>query len=324
MQQDELTELRRDERFTVIACDIQRDPLRRVDRAFKAFFRRVKAGQTPGFPRFRAGSRYDSFGFSLPRVNGGKLNVPNLGRVKLRGGREVDGHAKFCTVKRDGRRWTVSIVSDIGPAPEKKPVSYAIGVDVGLTTLATLSDGSQIENPRWTKQHEDRIAAASRFLARKQKRSKNRLKARESLRRAHQYAANSRKNYLHHVSKWLVAHYDLIAYEKLNVKGMVQSNLGKSIMDAAWSILLFQMCYKAESAGVHVVAVNPRGTSQKCSGCGENVPKKLWQRTHDCPNCGLVLGRDLNAAVNILTLGMSAAGASHQNLYMAPVRESCI
>ena len=324
MQQDELTELRRDERFTVVACDIQRDPLRRVDRAFKAFFRRVKAGQKPGFPRYRSHLRYESFGFSLPSVRGNYLNVPNVGGIKARGGREIAGKAKCCTVKRDGKRWTASVVCDIGPAPEKRIITNAVGIDIGFTTLVTLSDGTEIENPNWTRRHEDQIASANRVLARKQKRSKNRTRARQALGRAHQRAANARRNYLHHVSKWLVANYDLIAYEALNVKGMAQGNLAKSIMDAAWTILLLQVRYKAESAGVYASAVNPRGTSQICSGCGQNVAKKLAQRTHDCPYCGLVLGRDHNRGRNILALGISAAGVSPQNLHMTQVRELCI
>jgi putative transposase len=308
MQQNELTELRQDGRFAVVACDIQRDPLRRVDRAFKAFFRRCKAGQKPGFPRFRSHLRYESFGFSLPSLRGNHLHVPIVGRLKVRGGRGIAGKAKCCTIKRDGKRRTASIVCDIGPAPEKRTVTNAVGIDVGLTTLATLSDGTEIANPRWTRQDEERIAHANQVLARKQKRSKNRIRARQVLGRAHQRAANARRNYLHHVSKWLVANYDLIAHEALNIKGMAQGNLAKSIMDAAWSILLGQLTYKAEQAGVWVVPVNPRGTSQICSGCGENVPKTLSQRVHSCPHCGLVLGRDHNAGRNILALGMSAAG----------------
>lgn len=304
----ELTELRKEPQFATIAADIQREPLRRVDRAFKAFFRRVKAGQKAGYPRFRSCDRYDSFAWHAPRVDASGLLVPNLGRIRFKTSRAPTGILKMATIVRCGEKWMARIVCDIGPAPEKRTVTTAVGIDVGLTTLATLSDGTEIENPRWTKQYEDRIAAANRVLARKQKRSKNRVRARQALSRAHQRAANARRNYLHHVSKWLVGRYDLIAYEALNVKGMAQGNLAKSIMDAAWGILLFQVRYKAESAGVYAIAVNPRGTSQLCSGCGENVPKKLSQRVHDCPRCGLVLGRDHNAGRNILALGMSAAG----------------
>jgi len=319
MQQDELTELRKDKQFTVIACDIQRDPLRRVDRAFKAFFRRCQSGQVPGFPRFRSSQRYDSFGFSLPAVRENTLNVPNIGRIRLHGGRAVAGKPKFCTMKRDGKGWTASIVADIGAAPEKRPVSRAIGIDVGLTALATLSDGTEIENPHWIRQHEDRIAAANRVLARKQKRSKNRIRAREALRRAHQRATNARTNYLHHISKWLVAHYDLVAYEDLKIRNMVRSNLAKGILDAAWGQLIWQTKYKAESAGAWAVPVRPHGTTVRCSRCGTNVPKTLAERRHECPHCGLSLGRDQNAALNILALGIRAAGASPQNVPMTRV-----
>ena len=315
MQQDELTELRKDERFTVIACDIQRDALRRIDRAFQSFFRRVKAGQAPGFPRFRSPQRYDSFGFSLPVVSENRLRIPNVGRVRLRGGREVAGRAKFCTVKRDGKRWQASVVTDIGLAPEKRAVGSAIGIDVGLATLAALSDGTKIENPRWAQRYEDRIAATGRILARKQKRSRNRLRARQALRRAHQRAANARTNYLHHISKWLVSRYDLIAYEDLKIRNMARSKLAKGILDAAWGQLIYQLKYKAESAGAWAVPVRPHGTTVRCSCCGADVPKTLKERTHNCPQCGLSLGRDHNAARNILALGMSAAGASPQNVH---------
>ena len=304
--------------------DIQREPLRRVERAFQGFFRRVKAGHKPGYPRFRARDRYTSFAWHSPRLEGDSLLVPNLGRVRFKASQELGGKAKMATVVRRSNKWFGRIVCDIGPAPEKRSVTTAVGIDLGLTSLAVLSDGTQVYNSRWTKQHEDRIAAANRALAHKQRRSKNRIRAREALRRAHERAANARKNYLHHVSKWLVANYDLIAHEKLGIQDMAQLGHAKSIMDAAWGILLFQLGYKAESAGVHLVAVNPRGTSQICSGCGEKVPKKLWQRTHDCPKCGLSLPRDLNAALNIKALGMSAAGASLQNLSVAQSRESCV
>lgn len=323
-QQKELTELRKDPAFQWMACDIQRDPLRRVDRAFKAFYRRCKTpGQKPGFPRYRSRDRYDSFGFGLPVVRERSIKIPNVGDIRARGGRPIQGRAKCCTVKRDGKRWTASVVCDIGPAPERCAVSTAVGIDVGLTTLATLSDGTEIQNPRWTRQHEDRIAAANRSLATKTRGSHNRLRAREALRRAHQRAASARLNYIHHVSKWLVENYDLIAHEDLKIQDMSQGRLAKSIMDAAWAILLYQLRYKAESAGTHVIAVNPHGTSQRCSGCGETVKKTLWQRTHSCPHCGLELGRDHNAALNVKRLGMSLAGLCPSESIQR-LGESCI
>lgn len=189
-QQDQLTALRSDGSYDWLACDVMRDPLRRVDRAFMAFFRRCKAGQKPGHPRFRSRNRYSSFTFTdRPLVGERFVRVPKIGNIRMRGGRSIHGKPKICTVKRNGKTWTASIVCDIGLPPEKSAVSRAVGIDVGLTSLITLSDGASVENPRWTRKHEARIAAASRRLAKKQRRSKNRIRAREALRRAHQRAA---------------------------------------------------------------------------------------------------------------------------------------
>jgi len=304
----ELTQLRKDPHFAKIAVDIQREPLRRLDRAFRAFFRRLRAGEKPGFPRFRASARYDSFLFHLPDIRENKIRVPNVGWFNFKASQPLSGVTRTATVKRCGKRWIVRVVCDIGPAPEKRTVSNAVGIDLGLKAFLTLSDGRSVDNPRWTRKHERRIAEASRSLSRKQRRSNNRIRAREVLRRAHQRAADARRNFTHHVSKWLIANFDLIAFEKLNIKGMVKGRMAKSIQDAAWAQLLYQAGYKAEGAGVHFIAVNPRGTSIRCSGCGEPVPKTLSDRQHICGACGLSLDRDHNAALNILALGNSAAG----------------
>lgn len=318
MQQDELTSLRADGSYDWLACDIMRDPLRRVDHAFKAFFRRCKSGDKPGFPRFRSRRRYDSFSFTASTVREKSIRIPNLGDMRIRGGRPISGKPKLVTVKREGKRWNARIVCDLGPAPEKRVVFSAIGVDLGVSTFVTLSNGCQIENPRWTAQAQNKITAASRRLALKKKGSANRLKAKEMLRRAHQSAANQRLNYCHHVSKWLIDRYDLIAHEDLKIVNMTRSakgtveqpgknvaqkaGLNRSILDAAWGTLLHQLAYKAEYAGRTVVKVNPRGTSQRCSRCGETVSKTLAERRHICA-CGADLDRDHNAALNILRLG---------------------
>lgn len=319
----EITELRKDPRFAKIAVDIQREPLRRLDRAFKAFFRRCKAGEKPGFPRFRSWRRYDSFLFSLPRILDGKVRIPNLGWFKFKSHRAIEGTAKTATVKRVGDKWTVRVVCDIGPAPEKIAVSSATGIDLGLTNFITLSDGQSVDNPRWTRKHAARIAAANQRLARKVRGSKNRLRAKEALRRAHQRAADARKNFAHHVSKWLLSGYDLIAFEKLKIANMARSasgtldqpgknvaqkcGLNKSILDAAWAQLIWQITYKAEYAGKWAIPVNPRGTSIRCSGCGVRIEKTLADRQHNCV-CGVSLDRDHNAAINIHRLGISLAG----------------
>jgi putative transposase len=235
------------------------------------------------------------------------LLIPKLGSITLKVSRDITGNPKAVCVKRLGKKWSVSVTCDIGPAPAKIPVSKAVGIDLGLASFITLSDGSEVDNPRWVRQHEDRIARANRALARKQKRSRNRIRSREVLRRPHQRAADARRNFIHHISKWLIVNYDLIAYENLNIKGMVRSNLAKSILDAAWGELVWQLSYKAESAGRWAIPVNPKGTSIRCSACGADVPKTLAMRRHEC-SCGPSLGRDHNAALNVLALGMSAAG----------------
>lgn len=324
-QQKQLTELRAGvEEYKQGPLKIQRDPLRRLDLAFQAFFRRVKGGEKPGFPRFRSCSRYDSFtvGKDGFRFENGEVSLTKLGTFHVKTGFKIKGEPLELRVKRCGEKWTAQLVCDLGEAPAKIAVSTAVGIDLGLTSLATLSDGTEIENPRWTKREEDRLAAANRDLATKKRGSNNRVKSRERLRRVHQRIAGLRSSYLTGVAKQLLQKYDLIAHEELKISNMVRSNLAKSILDAAWAQLIWRLQCEAEKAGKWIVPVNPRNTTKTCSVCGEIVLKKLSQRRHECPHCGASLGRDHNAALNVLALGMSAA--ERQKVYLAPERESSI
>lgn len=326
-QMHQLAELRGGvEEYGSFSSIIQRDPLRRLDRAFKAFFRRVRLGEKPGFPRFRSKDRYDSFSVQKDKHNftlsEGSITLPRLGTFQVKTKCKIKGNPISIIIKRCGQKWQAQVVCDLGPAPEKIAVRNAVGIDLGLTTLATLSDGTEIPNPRWTRKEEDRLAKANRNLARKVKGSKNRAKSREHLRRVHQHIAGLRSSCLTSIAKQLISEYDLIAHEKLNVRGMMQGHLAKSIMDAAWSQLVFKLNSEAECAGKWVVPVDPSGTTIKCSGCGERVPKTLKQRHHDCPKCGLSLGRDHNAALNILALGESVA--LKQNYARTSKLELCV
>ena len=308
-QQKQLVELRQHfDEYAAFSAAIQRDPLRRLDRAFKAFFRRCKSGEKPGFPRFRSRDRYDSFAVDKQNFafDSGNLRIVKLGTFRTKTGCKIKGQPLELCVKRCGAKWQAQLVCDIGPAPEKVAVRNAVGIDLGLTTLATLSDGSEILNPRWTRQEEDRLSTANRSLSTKKRGSKNRYKAKERLRRVHQRIAGLRSSYLTGAAKQLVSQYDLIAHEDLKIRNMVRSNMAKSILDAAWAQLIWRLQCEAECAGKWVIPVNPRNTTINCSGCGEKVPKTLAQRQHDCPKCGLSLGRDHNAALNILALGRSA------------------
>jgi putative transposase len=320
-QQTALAEFRqRSAAVSAFPAAIQRCPLRRVQRSFDGFFRRLKSGEKPGYPRFKAKAQYDSFDVDSQnfRVDGSVVVIRKLGGFRFKTKYKIKGAPKVLHVQRKGKHWIAGLVCDIGEAPEKVAVTSAIGIDLGLTTLATLSDGTEIANPRWTRQEEDRLAEANQDLSRRTKGSNNRKKSKERLRRVHQRIAGLRSAYTTAVAKQLFSKYDLIAYEKLAISNMVQSNLAKSINDAAWGSLIWRLQCEAESAGKWLIPVNPRNTTKTCSGCGELVPKTLAQRTHSCPACGLVLGRDHNAALNILRLGESLA--SKQNC-MLPERE---
>jgi putative transposase len=316
-QQKQLTELRGGvDEYAVFPLKVQRDPLRRLDRAFQAFFRRMKSGDRPGFPRFRSRDRYESFNVDKDNFTYGDnvLRIVKMGVFRTKTKCKIKGTPLELRVKRCGSKWQAQLVCDIGPAPDKVVVCKATGIDLGLTSLATLSNGREIKNPRWKKREEHRLSDADRNLSRKVRGSKNRQKSKEYLRRVHQRIVGLRASYLTTVAQRLVYEYDLIAHENLNVTRLVKSGFGKSILDAAWGQLIGKLNCEAEKAGKWVIPVNPRGTTQLCSGCGEKVPKKIWDRNHDCPKCGLSLGRDHNAALNILSLGVSDAERQNRML----------
>ena len=288
------------------------DVLRRVNKTFVAFFGRVRAGEKRvGYPRFRSRLRYDSltwpsWGDGCALRASGRLYLQGVGDLKLKWHRPLpaDATIKTVTAKRAAGRWYVCFSVQL-PEPEPLPVSQlAVGVDVGLTTFAVLSDGSEIANPRHFRAGERRLRLAQRKLARRKKRSRRRLKARQEVARVHSHVANQRRDFHHKTAHALVQAHGLIAVEDLNVKGLAGSILAKSVHDAGWSQFISIVADKAAEAGRTLVKVNPAGTTQACSGCGEHVPKDLKDRWHSCA-CGLSIGRDLNAALNILRLAFT-------------------
>jgi transposase, IS605 OrfB family, central region len=201
-------------------------------------------------------------------------------------------------IRKAGKWFCHLIIDDPISITSDSPRS-AVGIDVGLAKFATMSDGTTIENPRFGKKAERKLAHAHRNVSRTKKGSKNRRKMVERLQRVYLRIHNLRHNFTHQESRRTANKYGVIAVEDLNVKGMVRSRYGKSILDACWSMFTTQLTYKAEEAGGMVVRVNPAGTSQECSQCGQSIPKDLSVRVHRC-DCGCVLDRDLNAARNIL------------------------
>lgn len=297
-QLPEIKELRPE--LNGIHSQVLQDVLRRLDKAFDAFFRRVKNGEKPGFPRFRRQSGYDSFtyaqsGFAL---KDGKLRLSKIGRVKIKLHRPTPGEIKTLTITRTATgKWFACFSVEVEPDPLPM-TTKAIGIDCGLEKFATFSDGTEIANPRFFRANERALQKAQ---AKKKRRAASRI---------HERIAHRRWNFAHQLSHFLVATFGLIVFENLNIKGMVRNHyLSKSIQDAAWNQLIQFTAYKAENAGRKVLTVAPRNTSQRCSQCGKMVAKSLAERIHRCI-CGLCLDRDHNAAINILTLGLQSQGQS--------------
>lgn len=276
-----------------------------VDRLVDAtwrFIRMKREGKDCGFPRFKSFDRlkslcYPQMGF---KIVGNRLKVTPFGEIKLKLHRQIKGNVKTLTLKREpsGKWFAIFTAEDAVTSCLKGEVE--VGIDLGLSKFAVASDGLIIANPRHIKKYERKIAVLGRRLSRKKKGSRNRFKAKVKLARAYETLGNARKDFLHKTSRSLVSRYSLISLENLNIKGMVQEKFGKQINDAGWGTLASMLCYKAENAGCKIVFVNPKGTTQECSRCGTVVPKTLAVRVHNCPSCGLVLDRDLNAAYNIL------------------------
>ena len=274
----------------------------RVDLAFKAFWKRCKQGQKPGFPRFKGKGWYDSITYPQSgfRLHPDGVYLSKIDRVKIVLHRPVEGKIKTCTVKRTPTgKWYVyfsCIIETPKPLPKTNKI---VGIDLGLLTYVQCSDGSKIDKPRFFKEEQKALVKIQRRVQNKT------IRHTEAL--IHERIKNKREDFCHKSSKKLVDKYDFIAHEDLNVKSMLeQKKYSKSISDAAWSTLIQYTTAKAESAGRVVVAVDPRGTSQRCSQCGTDVPKTIEIRVHHCPHCGFKTGRDLNSALEILRLGMES------------------
>lgn len=297
--------------------------LRRLDKAFSAFFRRLKAGETPGFPRFKGRDRFNSLEFK--HGDGCKLRlkeralfyVQNVGEIKVKYNRPLPHGSEIVhvIVKRSGRKWYVCLqLALTGAYTPQRPPAPAVGIDVGLLSLLALSNGETVANPRWLRTTQSQLRVAQRRLSRRHKGSNRRRKAAAQVAALHERVANQRRDFWHKVTRRLADTYAVIAIEDLTLAFMTRNqHLALSAHDAALGEFRQLLEYKAESAGTQVVAVNPRNTSQVCSGCGAVVAKELHVRTHDCPHCGLVLDRDVNAARNILSLALERLGLSRQD-----------
>jgi putative transposase len=316
--------------YHAIHSQVLQDVLLRLKRAYDRFFQRVKAGETPGYPRFQGRTRYNSFtypqsGYSLTFDR--RLSLSKIGSIKVKLHREIEGTIKTCTIKYEAGRWYAVFSCEV-EQPEPLPVIESeVGIDLGITHFAALSDGTFIESPRYYRHAQKHLKRVQQALARKKRGSHRREKARKQVAKAHRKIANQRRDFHHKYAKQLVEEHQTIVFEELEITNLskrakpkqdvhgnylpngaaAKSGLNKSMLDAGWGHFQQIVLNKAAWAGRTVVKVSPRYTSQVCSSCGVVKKKDLSERWHSC-DCGCELDRDTNAAINILRLGRSQRG----------------
>jgi putative transposase len=275
------------------------------DKAYQAFFRRVKAGETPGYPRFKGRDRFSSFGLKEYgngwKVDGRKLHLTGVGRVSVRWHRPIEGTPTTLRVIHKAGQWFVAIVCEVPDSEPLPKLEHQIGIDVGISALLTTSEGEKVENPRWYREAQVELRCRQRKLARAKKGGQKRLKAKRRVQRWHEHVANQRRDFAHKLSTTLVQHYDLIALEDLRIKNLVRNHhLSKSILDAGWGLFRQLLTGKAACASREVAFVDPAYTSKTCSCCGAIFEGlTLADRWVECA-CGLSMDRDVNAAINVL------------------------
>ena len=301
-----------------------------LDKAFQAFFRRVKAGENPGYPRFKTRNRFPGFGFKEygngfkvgPRQDAGegrRLYLSGIGRIAVRWHRGIEGTIKTARVFCRAGKWFVAFACEV-EKPEPLPeIGESIGIDLGLLRLATLSNGEKKENPRRYRKILRELRVLQRKIARCMPGGRNRRRLILRLQRLMVHVANARKDFLNKFVHELIERFDRIVLEDLRVPAMVPGRFAMSILDAGWSYLVSHLAHKAESAGREVVKVDPAYTSKTCSGCGARFEHlSLWDRWVEC-DCGVSLDRDHNAAIVVFQRGRNGPfGAKLANGWVCP------
>ncbi len=309
--------------YNDIYSQVLQDVLLRLKRAFDNFFRRVNEGETPGYPRFQGRNRYDSFTYPQSGIalEEKKITLSKIGTLRVKVHRKVEGTIKTCTMKHEAGQWYVILSCEM-KQPEPLPVSHEdVGIDLGITHFAALSNGEFLESPRHYRKAEKKLKKLQEALSRKKRGSHRRARAVKAVAKAHRKVRNQRRDFAHKATRKLVNRYQVIVLEELQTKNLVKrpkpkqdeetghylpngaaakGGLNKSISDAGWGMFTEMLQVKAASAGRVVAFVNPKYTSQICSKCGVISPKTLEERWYSCA-CGCELDRDTNAAKNVLT-----------------------
>ncbi|MEV6293827.1 transposase [Streptomyces sp. NPDC051896] len=321
----------------------QQATLRRLDKAFAAFFRRIKAGQTPGYPRFRSGKRFDTVDFpkdgdgcrwdSTPHDPVTRVRLQGVGHVKVHRHRRVVGKVKTISVKREGHRWYVILTAEQA-APEPLPATGSVvGIDMGISHFLADSGGKFVPNPRHGAQAATKLQAAQQALSRCKRGSNRRREAAERVARSHRKVRRQRLDHAHKTALGLVREHDFIAHEDLQIRNMskapamkpapdrpgsflpngsgAKAGLNRSIADAGWGVFLAILAAKAEGAGRQVMAVDPRNTSRRCPECGHTAKEnRPTQDKFRCVSCGHTAHADTVGALNVLRAGLARRDAT--------------
>src|SRR5262245_3685463 len=299
------------EDFAAVNAQVLQDTLRRLSKTFDAFFRRLKQGEQPGYPRFKSKYRFNSFSFPQAKgafsIKGNRLYLSKIGHVKIIQHRPMEGEIKTCTIKREADGWYAVFAVTENQSRFIPRTGESAGIDVGIEHFATLSTGTEIDNPRFLRASEGRLKTAQRKVSRRRKGAHRRGKAVRLLRRQHQKVARQRADFHHQTALKIIREFDAVVIEDLNISGLLKNHhLAKAIADVAWCAFFLILASKAENAGRMILKVAPQFTSQDCSQCGARVRKSLVVREHRCIACGYVAHRDHNAALNIKNRGGTA------------------
>lgn len=317
-QKASLTQLKKDRPwYKEIHSQVLQEVAKKVELAFDRWLKGDSNSKKSGRPRFKSTGQYKTFTFPQFKQHhfvNNKITLSKIGDVKVIVHRQVPDGFQIKTVsvtkKADGYYVTLSL--DDKTVPTIKPdfnANNIVGIDVGLIDFIVTSDGERIAAPKFLRQAERKLKSAQRRVSRRKRGSNRRKKAIKKLGILHKKVVDTRKDFQFKTANNLLKKYDVVAVEKLNIKGLAKTRLAKSINDAGWGQFITILSNKAENAGLKVIAVNPNGTSQECSNCGHKVKKPLSERTHNCPNCKVSLCRDLNAAINIKARGTHALKA---------------
>jgi putative transposase len=312
----------------------QQATLRRLNKSFQEFFGRIKRGEKAGYPRFKGKARFDSVAW--PKDGDGARWLPDarrvylqgIGQVKVHVHRQVQGRVKTIQITRRGRHWMLVLSCDDLLADPLPATGLQAGVDLGITSFATTSEAEHIDNPRWGRSAEDQLAAAQRRLQRAQRGSSNRGRRCQMVAARHRKIANQRKDFHHKTARALVARYDVLVVEDLQIANMLRrakpvpdpdnpgqylangarakSGLSRSISDAGWGQFVSILRAKAEDAGRTLIEVDPRHTSDGCENCAHAAPEnRVTQAQFVCQRCGHTAQADEHAARNILRAGLA-------------------